>query len=186
MSEPASHHTEFAIECRDLTKIYGSENTEVVAMRNASMNVRHGEVVALLGPSGSGKSTLLTAVGLINPPTSGQIYFDGKLVLDGANAKTNLRSFRRRNIGFVFQKSNLIPFLTAIENVQIAMQGLKWATGDGPGCRLTRECCPDNGRTVGKGAIKIGCVGLRVTVVISAVTNFTRTRMDVIRKGITC
>jgi putative ABC transport system ATP-binding protein len=122
MSEPASHHTEFEIECRDLTKIYGSENTEVVAMRNASMNVRHDEVVALLGPSGSGKSTLLTAVGLINPPTSGQIYFDGKLVLDGANAKTNLGSFRRRSIGFVFQKSNLIPFLTAIENVQIAME----------------------------------------------------------------
>ncbi|MCL4109582.1 UNVERIFIED_CONTAM: hypothetical protein GTU68_049175 [Idotea baltica] len=91
-------------------------------MHNATMTVRHGEVVALLGPSGSGKSTLLTAVGLINPPTSGQILFDGRLVLDAATAHTNLRSFRRRNIGFVFQKSNLIPFLTAIENVQIAME----------------------------------------------------------------
>lgn len=122
MTERTSYNSEFAIECHSLTKIYGSGNTEVVAMRDASMTVRHGEVVALLGPSGSGKSTLLTAVGLINPPTSGQIYFDGQLVLDGANAQTNLRSFRRQNIGFVFQKSNLIPFLTAIENVQIAME----------------------------------------------------------------
>lgn len=111
-----------AIECRDLTKIYGRGNTEVIAMRDASMTVHHGEVVALLGPSGSGKSTLLTAVGLINPPTSGQILFDGQLVLDGSRALVDLRAFRRKQIGFVFQKSNLIPFLTAIENVQIAME----------------------------------------------------------------
>ncbi|TWU25191.1 Lipoprotein-releasing system ATP-binding protein LolD [Novipirellula galeiformis] len=113
---------ELAIETRDLTKIYGSGNTEVVAMRNASMKVSVGEVVALLGPSGSGKSTFLTAVGLINPPTSGQVYIRGQLVLDGSTAHTNLRAFRRRHIGFVFQKSNLIPFLTAIENVQIAIE----------------------------------------------------------------
>lgn len=118
----------FAIEAEDLTKVYGSGNTEVVAMQKATMTVRHGEVVALLGPSGSGKSTFLTAVGLINSPTSGSIRFDGRLILDGEVAKTNLRAFRRRNIGFVFQKSNLIPFLTAIENVQIAME----LNGDSP------------------------------------------------------
>lgn len=118
----------FAIEAEDLTKVYGSGNTEVVAMHKATMTVRHGEVVALLGPSGSGKSTFLTAVGLINSPTSGSIRFDGRLILDGEVAKTNLRAFRRRNIGFVFQKSNLIPFLTAIENVQIAME----LNGDSP------------------------------------------------------
>lgn len=111
-----------AIEAESLTKIYGSGNTEVVAMRDASMQVAKGEVVALLGPSGSGKSTFLTAVGLINPPTSGRITIGGKLVLDGDTAHTNLRSFRRRHLGFIFQKSNLIPFLTAIENIQIAMQ----------------------------------------------------------------
>jgi putative ABC transport system ATP-binding protein len=113
---------ELSIETTNLTKIYGSGNTEVVAMRDASVKVRRGEVIALLGPSGSGKSTFLTAVGLINAPTSGQVRIGGVLVMDGPVAKVNLRSFRREHIGFVFQKSNLIPFLTAIENVQIAME----------------------------------------------------------------
>jgi putative ABC transport system ATP-binding protein len=112
----------FAIETDRLTKVYGSGNTEVIAMRDASMQVRPGEVVALLGPSGSGKSTFLTAVGLINPPTSGRVVIRGQLVLDGPTAHANLRTFRRRHVGFVFQKSNLIPFLTAVENVQIALE----------------------------------------------------------------
>ncbi|RLS52106.1 MAG: ABC transporter ATP-binding protein [Planctomycetota bacterium] len=111
-----------AIEAIELTKVYGSGNTEVVAMRRASMSVRRGEVVALLGPSGSGKSTFLTAVGLINPPTSGQIHIGGQFVLDGPHARMNLTSFRRKHVGFVFQKSNLIPFLNARENVQIALE----------------------------------------------------------------
>lgn len=111
-----------AIETRKLTKVYGSGNTEVVAMRDATLTVRCGEVVALLGPSGAGKSTFLTAVGLINPPTAGQILIGGKLVMDGSRAMTNLRSFRRKHIGYVFQKSNLIPFLSAQENVRIAME----------------------------------------------------------------
>ena len=113
---------ELAIETIGITKIYGSGNTEVVAMRDASVQVRRGEVIALLGPSGSGKSTFLTAVGLINPPTSGQVRIGGTLVMDGPRAEVNLRSFRRQHIGYVFQKSNLIPFLSAIENVQIAME----------------------------------------------------------------
>lgn len=119
----------FAIEAVGLSKIYGSGNTEVVAMREASIRVEYGEVVALLGPSGSGKSTFLTAIGLINPPTSGRISIRGQLVLDGEIALTDLRSFRRRNIGFVFQKSNLIPFLTAVENVQVVLE----LNGESPG-----------------------------------------------------
>ena len=111
-----------AIETRGLTKVYGSGNTEVVAMRDVTMAVRRGEVVALLGPSGAGKSTFLTAVGLINPPTSGQILIGGTLVLDGPAAAVNLRTFRRKQIGYVFQKSNLIPFLSARENVQVALE----------------------------------------------------------------
>ncbi len=112
----------FAIEANSLTKIYGSGNTEVVAMRDSTMQVRSGEVVALLGPSGAGKSTFLTAAGLINPPTSGRITIRGQLVLDGNTAHANLRLFRLRHIGFIFQKSNLIPFLSAVENVQIALE----------------------------------------------------------------
>ena len=117
-----------AIETRQLTKVYGSGNTEVVAMRDASLTVRRGEVVALLGPSGAGKSTFLTTVGLINPPTAGQVFIGGTLVMDGPVAMANLRAFRRRHIGYVFQKSNLIPFLSAQENVRIAMElnGTAW------------------------------------------------------------
>ena len=91
-------------------------------MRHASMHISYGEIVALLGPSGSGKSTFLTAVGLINPPTSGQITISDQLVLDGSQAIVNLKNFRKKHIGFVFQKSNLIPFLSARENVQIALE----------------------------------------------------------------
>lgn len=115
-----------AIETESLTKTYGSGNTEVLALRPTTMRIRRGEVVALLGPSGSGKSTFLTAVGLINPPTSGSITIGGELVMDGPRALTNLSAFRRRHIGFVFQKSNLIPFLTAVENVQIALELNEW------------------------------------------------------------
>lgn len=118
----ASSMSKLAIETRELRKVYGEGNTEVIAMRDASLSVPQGEVVALLGPSGSGKSTFLTAVGLINPPTSGQIWIGGELVMDGPQAQTDVREFRRKHIGFVFQKSNLIDFLNARENVQIAME----------------------------------------------------------------
>jgi putative ABC transport system ATP-binding protein len=111
-----------AVEVAHLRKVYGSGHTEVVAIRDASLQVARGEIVGLLGPSGSGKSTLLTAMALINPPTSGQITIGGTPVLDGPRALVDLRAFRRRHLGFVFQKANLIPFLTALENVQIALE----------------------------------------------------------------
>ena len=111
-----------AIETQALTKIYGSGHTEVVAMRDATLCVRTGQCAALVGPSGAGKSTFLTAVGLINPPTSGRIRIGDRVVMDGPDALTNPRTFRRKHIGYVSQKTNLIRFLTARENVQIAME----------------------------------------------------------------
>lgn len=111
-----------AIETQALTKVYGSGHTEVVAMRDASVYVERGQCVALIGPSGAGKSTFLTAVGLINPPTSGRITIGARLVMDGSLALTNRTAFRRRHIGYVSQKTNLIRFLTARENVQIALE----------------------------------------------------------------
>ena len=112
----------FSVEARSLTKIYGRDNTEVVAMRDVSFQVSRGEVVALLGPSGAGKSTLLTAIGLVNPPTSGEIAIGGCPVMSGPRALVDIRAFRRKHLGFVFQKANLIPFLNALENVQVAME----------------------------------------------------------------
>ena len=111
-----------AIEAFNLTKVYGSGNTEVVAMQDVSLTVGRGEVVALLGPSGAGKSTLLTAIGLINPPTAGRIVIGGTPVLEADHALVDLRAFRRQHLGFVFQKANLIPFLNARENVQVALE----------------------------------------------------------------
>lgn len=110
------------IEVRHLRKVYGGGHTEVVAIRDASLSIARGEVVGMFGPSGSGKSTLLTAMALINPPTSGQIIMAGELVQDGPDARVNLRAYRRKHLGFVFQKANLIPFLTALENVRIALE----------------------------------------------------------------
>ena len=116
MNEP------FALETEGLTRVYGSGHTEVVALRDAAMRVRRGEIAALLGPSGSGKSTFLLCVGLINPPTRGRVSISGVPVVDGSHELVDLRRFRRENIGFVFQKSNLIPFLNALENVQIVAE----------------------------------------------------------------
>ena len=118
----SSHKPPPAVEVTHVRKVYGSGHTEVVAIRDASLTIARGEIVGMLGPSGAGKSTLLTAIALINPPTSGRIAIDGTPVLDGPRALVDLRAFRRRHLGFVFQKANLIPFLTALENVRVAME----------------------------------------------------------------
>jgi putative ABC transport system ATP-binding protein len=116
------------VEATGLTKTYGHGNTEVVALRDATLSIARGQVSALLGPSGSGKSTLLTILGLVRSPDVGRIVIGGTVVFDG-RLRVNARTFRRNHIGFVFQKANLIPFLTALENVQLAMEINDAATG---------------------------------------------------------
>lgn len=110
-----------AVEVRSVSQIYGQGDTRVVALRDASLSISHGEVVALLGPSGSGKSTLLSIMGMIATPTKGDVLLDGKLVVRNGTALVDLRRTRRERLGFVFQKANLIPFLTATENVLVAL-----------------------------------------------------------------
>jgi putative ABC transport system ATP-binding protein len=111
-----------AVEASGLTKVYGSGNTEVQALRGVDLSLARGEVIALLGPSGAGKSTLLTIIGLVNTPTAGRIVMEGKPVVSDGRFVVDVRTFRRRHMGFVFQKANLIPFLTAGENVRVAME----------------------------------------------------------------
>ena len=121
MSE-APHTGQLVLEASGLTKVYGSGHTEVTAVRDAILHVGRGEIVALLGPSGAGKSTLLTMIGLILPPNTGRIVIGGTTVFDNHRTLVDVRRFRRQNLGFVFQKANLIPFLTAAENVRLAME----------------------------------------------------------------
>ena len=111
-----------AVEARALSKHYGEGNTYVLALKEATFQIAAGEVVALLGPSGSGKSTLLTILGLINPPDSGWLKVGGVDVIRNGVVVGDANLIRRRNLGFVFQRSNLIPFLTAEENVRLVLE----------------------------------------------------------------
>ncbi len=111
-----------AVVAEGLRKVFGRDRTEVVAVRDASFELRRGEVVALLGPSGAGKSTLLTMLGLIVSPDEGRIVIGGVPVFEQHRTLVDAGRYRRQHIGFVFQKANLIPFLTALENVRLAME----------------------------------------------------------------
>jgi len=113
---------EVVLQAEGLTKTYGSGHTEVIAVCDAALTVARGEIVALIGPSGAGKSTLLTLIGLILSPNAGRIVIGGTTVFDDHRMRVNVRRFRRQHLGFVFQKTNLIPFLTAVENVRLAME----------------------------------------------------------------
>lgn len=113
---------EKVLQGENLTMIYGSGHTEVIAVRDVNITVTRGEIVALLGPSGAGKSTLLTLLGLIRSPTRGQLKLLGIPVFENNETLVDVRRFRREHLGFVFQKANLIPFLTAEENVRLAME----------------------------------------------------------------
>ena len=110
-----------AIIAENLCKTYGRGNISVKALDQVSLTLNTGETAALLGPSGAGKSTLLTMLGLIRQPDSGKIVIGNETVFDNGS-RTDIRTFRRKNIGFVFQKANLLPFLNALDNVRLAME----------------------------------------------------------------
>jgi putative ABC transport system ATP-binding protein len=109
-----------ALELRRVSKVYGSGPSEVNALSDVELAVERGELVAVMGPSGSGKSTLLTIAGSLEQPSGGEVLVDG---IDLASVSGSDRArMRRRSIGYVFQDFNLLPGLTAIENVTLPLE----------------------------------------------------------------
>ena len=105
------------LEVKNLTKKYGKGDAEVIALNNVSFQVEKGEFVAIMGASGSGKSTLMHLLGGVDRPDMGSVFVDGHNIYD--LNESELAIFRRRNIGIVYQFYNLIPTLTADENIQL-------------------------------------------------------------------
>src|SRR5947209_20536383 len=107
------------IETRDVSRIYQMGNTQVVALADVSLAINGGEFVAIQGTSGSGKSTLLNLLGGLDRPTSGEVLFDSKPL--GPLTKKEMARYRRHSVGMIFQNFNLIPTMTAAENVKLAL-----------------------------------------------------------------
>ncbi len=110
---------EAALRVKDVVKVFDEGSQRVEVLRGVSLEVAPGEVVALEGPSGSGKTTLLSIMGCILTPTSGSVEVAGEAVR--SESEPRLRQVRRRSIGFIFQQYNLFPALTALENVEYAL-----------------------------------------------------------------
>lgn len=105
------------IEVKGLSKVYGSGEAEVKALKNINLNIEQGEFVAIVGPSGSGKSTLLHLLGGVDKPSDGEVIIKGKSIYKLREKELSI--LRRRKLGFVFQFFNLIPVLTAEENIEM-------------------------------------------------------------------
>jgi putative ABC transport system ATP-binding protein len=114
------HGTAPVLELRDVTRRHGEGEAEVIALRDVSLTVLPGELVAVMGPSGSGKSTLLTLAGGLDSPTSGEVVVDGTALSSLSTAE--VARVRRRTVGYVFQDLNLLPALTAVENVMLPLE----------------------------------------------------------------
>jgi putative ABC transport system ATP-binding protein len=111
-----------ALRATHVDKRYGEGETEVWALRDVDLVLHAGEVVALLGPSGSGKSTLIKVLGLVTRADHGDLWMNDQRVLDDGEPVADVGELRRSHIGFVFQKANLIPFLDARRNVEVACE----------------------------------------------------------------
>lgn len=129
------------LQCIDLVKSFGQGNTEVYALKGISLSIRPREIVAVMGPSGCGKSTLLHLAGALEAPSAGRVLVDGADVgdLDAAGRA----ELRRRDVGFVFQRLNLVASLTAVENVMLPLEL------DGVGARAARGTAVDALHAVG-------------------------------------
>jgi len=117
-TETETRHVVFDVN--DVTKVYGSGASEVHALRGVTLELYAGQISVLLGPSGSGKSTFLNIIGGLDKPTSGYVAFEGQRLNDLDEA--GLTAYRRESVGFVFQFYNLIPSLTALENVALVTE----------------------------------------------------------------
>jgi putative ABC transport system ATP-binding protein len=107
------------IECKNITKTYGSGEEETQALKGVSFSIEDGEFVAIIGPSGSGKSTLMHILGCLDTPTSGEYFLDGKDV--SKLSDDELADVRSHKIGFVFQAFNLLPRTTVMRNVTLPL-----------------------------------------------------------------
>ena len=132
----AAGHAEAILKVEDVSKIYRSGDTEVHAVSSATMAVDQGEFVALLGPSGSGKTTLISMIGGLLSPTTGSITVAGTDV--AGLSKRELTKFRAERVGFVFQSANLVPFLTARENLLYVASLVKGASRSEANARADR------------------------------------------------
>jgi len=105
------------LEVKELCKVYGRGESQVVALDHVSLSIEKGEFTAIIGSSGSGKSTLLHAIAGVDQPNSGAIYLNGENIYSGSNEK--LAIFRRRQVGLIYQFHNLIPTLNVVENITL-------------------------------------------------------------------